>query len=112
MPFGLTNASPTFQRAVHILLSGVKRQFCLVYLDNSIVYSRAEEEHVLCVDKVLSTLPKAEPPKEQFLPQIGGLSWTQGSTGPARGANEKQRRSGRFQVPYNADLSARFFRPV
>jgi len=46
MPFGLTNAPATFQRALDIILSGVKWQSCLVYLDDVIVYSKTQEEHV------------------------------------------------------------------
>ncbi len=59
MPFGLTNAPVTFQRAVDILLSGVNWQFCLVYLDDIIVYSKSEEDHIRHVDEVLSILRKA-----------------------------------------------------
>jgi len=46
MPFGLTNAPATFQRALDILLAGVKWQFCLVYFDDVIVFSRTEKEHI------------------------------------------------------------------
>ncbi len=59
MPFGLTNAPATFQRAVDILLSGVNWQFCLVYLDDIIVYSKSEEDQIHHVGEVLSTLRKA-----------------------------------------------------
>jgi len=37
MPFSSTNAPATFQRALDIILSGVKWQSCLIYLDNVIV---------------------------------------------------------------------------
>ncbi len=59
MPFGLTNAPATFQRAIDILLSGVNWQFCLVYLDDVIVYSNTEEDHIRHVDEVLTVLGKA-----------------------------------------------------
>jgi len=56
MPFGLTNAPATFQRSLHIMLSGVKWQSCLIYLDDVIVYSKTEEEHVGHVDRVMRLL--------------------------------------------------------
>jgi len=42
MPFGLKNAPATFQRALDIILSGVKWQSCLVYLDDVIIYSKTQ----------------------------------------------------------------------
>jgi len=59
MPFGLTNAPATFQRALDILLAGVKWQFCLVYLDDVIIFSKEEEEHIRHVDHVLTVLRQA-----------------------------------------------------
>jgi len=56
MPFGLTNAPATFQRVLDIILSGVKSQSCLIYLDDVIVYFKTEEEHVGHVDDVLRLL--------------------------------------------------------
>jgi len=59
MPFGLTNAPATFQRALDIILSGVKWQSCLIFLDYVIVYSKTEEEHIGHVDHVLRLLREA-----------------------------------------------------
>jgi len=53
MPLGLTNAPATLQRALEIILFGVKWQSCLIYLDDVIVYSQTEEEHIGHVDHVL-----------------------------------------------------------
>ena len=39
MPFGLTNAPSTFQRFMNASLAGLE-EFCGVYLDDIIVYSR------------------------------------------------------------------------
>ncbi|KZR95525.1 Uncharacterized protein APZ42_010720, partial [Daphnia magna] len=39
LPFGLTNAPGTFQRAMDIILAGLRWTTCLVYLDDVIVYS-------------------------------------------------------------------------
>jgi len=60
MPFGLTNASATIQRALDIILSGVKWQSCFIYLDDVIVYSKTEREHVGLVDRFLRLLRDAE----------------------------------------------------
>jgi len=38
MPFGLTNAPATLQRAFDIILSGLQRQICIVYLDIVIMF--------------------------------------------------------------------------
>jgi len=59
MPFGLTNAPATLQRALDIFLSGVKWQSCLIYLDDVIVCSKTEEEHIGHVDHVLRQLREA-----------------------------------------------------
>jgi len=59
MPFGLTNALATFQRALDIILSGLKRQKCLVYLDDVIIFSSNAEQHVKDVDIVLHRLREA-----------------------------------------------------
>lgn len=59
MPFGLTNAPATFQRALDIILSGLKWQMCLVYLDDVIVFSKTAEDHVRHLDLVLTRLRKA-----------------------------------------------------
>jgi len=59
MPFGLTNAPATFQRALDIIVSGLKWQLCLVYLDDVIIFSATPEQHVKDVDAVLTRLREA-----------------------------------------------------
>ena len=56
MPFGLRNASAAFQRALDIILSGVRWQSCLIYLDDVIVFSRSTDEHLQHVDEILTVL--------------------------------------------------------
>ena len=56
MPFGLRNAPATFQRALDIILSGVRWQKCLIYLDDVIVFSKNAETHLQHVDEVLRLL--------------------------------------------------------
>jgi len=46
LPFGLSNAPATFQRAIDMILGGVKWKSCLVYLDDIIVFSQSPGEHV------------------------------------------------------------------
>ena len=59
MPFGLKNAPATFQRAVDIILSRVKWETALVYLDDVIFYSRTVTEHMAHVREVLRLLHTA-----------------------------------------------------
>lgn len=59
MPFGLRNAPATFQRAHDIILSGVRWQICLVYLDDVIVFSRSISDHIAHLDHVLGLLRAA-----------------------------------------------------
>jgi len=59
MPFGLTNAPATFQRASDIILSGLKWQICLVYLDDVIIFSANAEQYVKDVDTSLHRLREA-----------------------------------------------------
>jgi len=59
MPFGLRNAPATFQRALDIILSGVRWQSCLIYLDDVIVFSTSVEEHLVHVNQVLTLLREA-----------------------------------------------------
>ena len=46
MPFGLCNAPPTFQRLMLNCLGKLNLTYCLIYLDDIIIFSRTEEEHL------------------------------------------------------------------
>jgi Reverse transcriptase (RNA-dependent DNA polymerase) len=59
LPFGLRNAPATFQRAIDIILSGVKWKTCLVYLDDVIVFSGSRSAHLAHVAEVLTLLGNA-----------------------------------------------------
>jgi len=59
MPFGLTNAPATFQRALDIILSGLKWQICLVYSDDVMIFSGNAKQHFKDVDTVLHRLREA-----------------------------------------------------
>ena len=51
MPFELCNAPPTFQRLMLNCLGKLNLTYCLIYLDDVIIFSRTEEEHLewMCV---------------------------------------------------------------
>lgn len=59
MPFGQCNAPATFQRAMDIILAGVRWQTCLVYLDDSIVFSRSPKDHIDDLRQVFGLLEEA-----------------------------------------------------
>jgi hypothetical protein len=56
--FGILNAPTTFQRAIEVILSGLRWRTFLVYLDDIIIYSTSREDHYRHVDQVLTTLRK------------------------------------------------------
>ena len=59
MPFGLTNAPATFQRLVDLVLQGLNEDICLAYLDDVILHSRTEEEHLERLDRLFTRLEEA-----------------------------------------------------
>src|SRR6266542_6268088 len=59
MPFGLVNAPATFQRLMNNVLRDYLRKFCLVYLDNIIIYSKSLKDYKRHVRKVLQIIRSA-----------------------------------------------------
>ncbi|MBW0589775.1 hypothetical protein O181_129490, partial [Austropuccinia psidii MF-1] len=56
MPFGLTNAPASFQNLVNDIFADFLDVFFVVYLDDIMVFSSSEEEHVKHVTSVLQRL--------------------------------------------------------
>ena len=46
MPFGLTNAPATFQCLMESCLGDMHLKWCIIYLDDIIVFSKTPEEHI------------------------------------------------------------------
>ena len=71
MPFGLVNAPATFQRLMEVVLSGLARDGCMVYLDDILVFGRTLEEHNDNLAKVFQRLRSAgltlKPKKGKFV---------------------------------------------
>jgi Reverse transcriptase (RNA-dependent DNA polymerase) len=59
MPFGLTNAPATFQTYMNDTLREYLDRFCVVYLDDILIYSNSLEEHREHVREVLRKLKEA-----------------------------------------------------
>lgn len=60
MLFELTNASVTFQAFINNVLREYLDEFIVVYLNDILIYSKTEEEHIKHVWKVLQALTKAK----------------------------------------------------
>ena len=58
LPFGLTNAPATFSTLMQTLLHSFLDQFVIVYIDDILIYSKSEREHVEHLRKVLDVLRK------------------------------------------------------
>jgi hypothetical protein len=72
LPQGLRNAPPSFQRIMNNILSSCT-YFCLVYLDDIVIFSRTYDEHLFHLEQVLNALQlhnlTLNPPKCQLAKQ-------------------------------------------
>jgi len=59
LPFGLTNGPASWQRFMNDTFFQFLDDFCSVYLDDILIYSKTYEEHVEHVNKVLARLREA-----------------------------------------------------
>jgi hypothetical protein len=86
VPMGLTNSPATFQAYINKALHGLVDDFCIVYLDDILVFSKTEEEHDQHLQRVCERLREAElyakPSKCQFyqteIEFLGFIIGTQG----------------------------------
>ena len=73
MPFGLTNAPATFQQLMQRCLGNVHLHYCIIYLDDVIVFSKIPQEHVIRLRAVFEKLKQAglklKPSKCEFFRQ-------------------------------------------
>ena len=60
MPFGLTNAPATFQRLMESCLGELHLEWCIIYLDDIIIFSNNPDDHITCLEGVFKKLAKAE----------------------------------------------------
>jgi hypothetical protein len=86
MPFGLTNAPATFQALINNVLREYLDIFVVAYLDDILIYSETEEEHVRHVKQVLRALDKyylrLKPQKCKFHQQeVAFLGYMVGANG-------------------------------
>lgn len=104
MPFGLTNAPATFQRLMDSILRDFQ-SFCLVYIDDIIIFSESFEEHLVHLSRVLQRLIDShliiKPSKCQFLKQKLGFLGHVITPGYISPDSDKVSAVAAFPTPYN-----------
>jgi hypothetical protein len=60
MSFNLINASAIFQVYINQILCDLVDDFCIIYLDNILVFSKIKEEHYQHLELVIEHLQHAE----------------------------------------------------
>ena len=59
MPFGATNASATFQRLMESCLGDLNLNWCIIYLDDIVVYAPSVKEHLVRLEAVFQKMKTA-----------------------------------------------------
>ena len=59
MPFGLTNAPATFQRLMESCLGDYHLKYCIIFLDDIIIFSKTPEDHIARLRMVFQKLDEA-----------------------------------------------------
>jgi hypothetical protein len=60
LPFGLTNAPATFITLMNEILKDFLDSFVVIYLDDILIYSRTEQQHLQDLEQVLKRLQEHE----------------------------------------------------
>ena len=93
MPFGLTNTPATFQRLMESCLGDLHLNWCIIYLDDIIIFSKDPEDHIKRLEGVFEKLAQAglklKPSKCEFfrarLKYLGHIVSLEGiATDPAK----------------------------
>lgn len=105
LPAGLKNAPPTFQRIMDHIVGRGREHFCLIYMDDLIVFSESFDDHCRHVGEVLGVLHKhhfqLNPPKcDFFKPEMRYLGHTINANG-MRPLNEKIETIKQLPMPTN-----------
>ena len=58
-PFGLTNALATFQHLMESCLGDYHLKYCIIYLEDIIIFSKTQEEHISRLRTVFQKLDEA-----------------------------------------------------
>ena len=66
MPFGLCNAPVTFQHLMQNTLGKLNLTYCVIYLDDVIIFDHTEEEHLECLHVVFREVPGIQPEAQAF----------------------------------------------
>ena len=79
MPFGLTNAPATFQRLMETSMGDLYLKYCLLYLDDIVIFSKTYEDHIQRLEAVFQKLHQAglklSPSKRRFFPEGDQVPW-------------------------------------
>ena len=59
MPFRLTNAPATFQRLMESCLSDLHLKYCIIYLDDIIIFLKTPEDHIKRLRRVFQKIDEA-----------------------------------------------------
>ena len=59
MPFGLTNAPVTFQRLMETCLGDLNLHWCIIYLDDIVIFSKDPTSHLERLEAVFQKLERA-----------------------------------------------------